>query len=158
MWTSNYTPRDCAFCLMRYWCVISKRSTDFTFHTGSLFILKSILDVFWRISKFISDQPQPIRFGFTSDFRKPVKRPNWHASNCGCFVMMMMMMASPWRTNISITPVNSRFFFCPPPFVKNYILIAISIAFQSFVPPVSLLKPFLIKTCLTLGHELYSVW
>ncbi len=45
-----------------------------------------------------------------------------------------------------------------PPFVKNYILIAISIAFQSFVSPVSLLKPFLIKTCLTLGHELYSVW
>lgn len=46
----------------------------------------------------------------------------------------------------------------PPPFVKNYILIAISIAFQSFVSPVSLLKPFLIKTCLTLGHELYSFW
>lgn len=89
------------------WCFIDvlfqneARISHFTLDL--FFILKSILDVFWRSSKFISDQPQLIRFGSISDFRKPVKRPSWHASNRGCFVMMIMMMASPWRTNISIT-------------------------------------------------------
>lgn len=55
------------------WCVIDvlfqneARISHFTLDL--FFILKSILDVFWRIYKFISGQPQPIRFGFTSDFR-----------------------------------------------------------------------------------------
>lgn len=83
------------------------------------FFFKSILDVFWRISKFISDQPQPIRFGSIADCRFQENQRNAPID------MLQTLAALSWWSwwwhllgeLTSLLPTkNSRIFFLSPSF------------------------------------------